>query len=75
MKVYNHRELVARSEYVAVTDKDTCIDCGTCVEKCYFDARTYDDGQMLYNSSLCLGCGLCVTACPVRATVMQPRNP
>jgi ferredoxin len=74
MKCYNRRELVARSEYVAVTDRDSCTDCGTCVERCVFDARTFDDGRMLYNPDLCLGCGLCVTVCPVHATCMEPRD-
>jgi len=75
MKIYNRQDLVVRSEYVAVTDKDLCINCGKCVERCIFDARTFDDSQMLYNSGLCLGCGLCVTVCPARATVMELRDP
>jgi len=75
MKAYNRQDLVIRSEYVAVTNRDICINCGKCVERCIFDARTFDDGTMRYTSGSCMGCGLCVTVCPVRATVMQPRDP
>jgi Pyruvate/2-oxoacid:ferredoxin oxidoreductase delta subunit len=74
MKVYNRRDLVVRSEYVAVTDIDSCTSCGKCIERCIFNARTLDDGRMHYNSGLCLGCGLCVTICPEHATAMQPRD-
>ncbi|WP_394698864.1 4Fe-4S binding protein [uncultured Methanoregula sp.] len=75
MKGYNRRDLVVRSEYIAVTDKNSCINCGKCIERCIFDARTFDDGYMLYNSRLCLGCGLCVSVCPEHATIMQQRLP
>jgi Pyruvate/2-oxoacid:ferredoxin oxidoreductase delta subunit len=75
MKVYHRRDLVVHSEYIAVTDKDSCTSCGKCIGRCIFDARTLIDGRMHYNSGLCLGCGLCVTVCPEHATAMQPRDP
>jgi ferredoxin len=75
MKVYNRRDLVVRSEYIAVTGNDSCNNCGKCIERCIFDARTFDDDRMRYNPGLCLGCGLCITVCPEHATVMEPRNP
>ncbi|MBF0557726.1 MAG: 4Fe-4S binding protein [Nitrospirae bacterium] len=74
MKSFNRKDLMVRSEYVAVTDIDKCIDCGDCVKRCVFDARTFTDEQMHYNADQCLGCGLCVSVCPAQATVMQPRQ-
>ena len=74
LKDYNRRDLVVRSEYIAVTDVDSCTNCGKCVERCIFDARTCEDGRMIHDPGLCLGCGLCVTVCPVSATTMQPRD-
>jgi len=74
MKVYDRRDLVVRSEYVAMTDAESCTDCGKCVERCIFDARTFNDGRMEFNPGSCLGCGLCVTVCPVSAIEMTRRE-
>ena len=70
---YGRDELVARSEYVAVTDGDACVHCGDCVDRCPFGARSMADGEMEYNADACLGCGLCVTICPAGATTMKTR--
>ncbi len=74
MRVHNRRDLMVRSEYVAVTDMDTCIHCGTCAERCIFDARIFKDERMQYNADSCLGCGLCVTSCPSQSIVMKQRE-
>jgi Pyruvate/2-oxoacid:ferredoxin oxidoreductase delta subunit len=74
MKLFDRKDLVVRSEYVAVTDAEICIDCGQCIERCMFGARISRDGTMEYHAEECLGCGLCVTVCPVQATSMQTRH-
>ena len=71
IRLYNRSELMVRSEYVAVTDMEVCIHCGKCIDRCIFDARTWEEGHMMYNADACYGCGLCVTTCPVDATFMQ----
>ena len=75
IKLFERKDLIVRSEYVAVTDFEACIHCGECVERCIFGARVYQDEQMEYNPEACLGCGLCVTTCPVEATSMVMREP
>lgn len=72
MKLFDRKELLVRSEYVAFTDPQICINCGACVERCVFDARVFLDKRLTYHSSACMGCGLCVTVCPVEATCMRP---
>ncbi|MGO9120002.1 MAG: ATP-binding protein [Desulfomonilaceae bacterium] len=74
VKLFDRKELLVKSEYVAVTDPQICIHCGECVGRCEFDARVFRDEQMEYHADACLGCGLCVTVCPVEATCMQPRK-
>jgi Pyruvate/2-oxoacid:ferredoxin oxidoreductase delta subunit len=74
VKLYGRKDLLVRSEYVAVTDIASCIHCGECVERCAFDARSLSDGEMVYDAAACLGCGLCVTVYPAGATIMLPRE-
>jgi ferredoxin len=74
VRLFDRKDLLVRSEYVAATDAEICINCGECIERCMFGARIFRDGNMEYHPGACLGCGLCVTVCPVEATSMQPRN-
>jgi NAD-dependent dihydropyrimidine dehydrogenase PreA subunit len=74
MKSYGRKDLILHSEYIAVTDMDVCTHCGSCVERCVFDARAMSGDHMVYNADACVGCGLCVTICPVEATLMKPRG-
>ena len=75
IKEFGRRELMVRSEYVAETNADECVHCGACVDRCAFDARSFDNEVMSYNADACLGCGLCITVCPVDATSMKLREP
>ena len=66
-------DIMMRSEYVAVTDFDSCIHCGDCLERCLFDARSIQGDALAFESEKCVGCGLCVTTCPVEAISMTTR--
>ncbi len=70
-------DLVARSEYVSVTEPDGCVHCGACVDRCVFGARALEADRMIYCADRCYGCGLCVSVCPAGATRMEerPRQP
>jgi len=60
---------VVTSAYVATFDADTCVGCGTCIDRCQFAAfsRDPEDNTIAFNTDRCLGCGLCVSTCPVGA--------
>ena len=73
LKDFGRKDLVTKSDYVAVTDRQRCTDCGKCVDRCMFDARVLRNGVLEYDPGSCLGCGLCVSVCPTQATVMQRR--
>ncbi len=70
---YGRPEMVARADYVAVTDPDLCRQCGTCAERCAFGARVWEDGTMHYRPEACFGCGVCVAACPSQAIRLRRR--
>jgi len=70
---YGRRDLIERSDFIAVTDPDRCTQCGACIDSCVFGAREMHGETPEYHSEACMGCGLCVSACPESAIVMRDR--
>jgi ferredoxin len=64
---------VIESKYIATNNPETCLDCGTCVERCQFKARHMKNEKMSFNSSRCFGCGLCVSTCPTQSISLIER--
>ena len=75
LQEYGRRDLVARSDYIAVTDRERCTDCGLCIERCMFGARSMQNGVAEFDARACLGCGLCVSVCPESAIELRVRQP
>lgn len=67
-------EAVVASKYVAVNNLETCINCGTCVERCQFKTRHLENGKLVYNMVRCFGCGVCVSTCPTKSISLIVRN-
>jgi Pyruvate/2-oxoacid:ferredoxin oxidoreductase delta subunit len=63
-----------KGDLVERTDSDRCMDCGTCVEVCYFKARSMDDGKLTVEADSCYGCGLCTDVCPQECIQMVSRE-
>lgn len=62
-----------RSHHVARRDEERCIQCGTCAERCHFEAFYIDAfGLVDFNEENCVGCGICATACTEEAITMVP---
>ena len=60
--------MINTTNYLAEIDKDKCIGCGTCMEKCPVDAIEGDDNNKAEcNQELCIGCGVCAHFCPENA--------
>ena len=74
LKKLGRSDLVARSDYEAVTDPELCTACGLCVERCPFEVRALRDGVLVCEPEACYGCGICVTTCPEQAISMQRRD-
>lgn len=56
----DHFEGQLQSGYIATTDAESCIGCGTCVESCFFEARQLEGGVLFLTDELCFGCGCCI---------------
>jgi ferredoxin len=64
--------LINSTYYLSVIDKETCIGCGTCVERCPTDAiRLDDDEKAERDENSCFGCGVCARFCPEEAISLQ----
>jgi len=61
-----------KGAYIEKTN-DECTHCGSCVDVCYFDARTLKDDTLAINRDNCYGCGLCVEVCPADCIHMVKR--
>ena len=65
---------VLTSKLIAEDDGSKCIDCGECVKRCVFGARSMVDGEKTYDETRCFGCGLCVYRCPSSAIKLVDRK-
>ncbi|MCB9480755.1 MAG: ATP-binding protein [Desulfobacteraceae bacterium] len=55
----------------ALINKDKCIECGLCIERCEFDAISDD---FVVNEIDCEGCGVCHEFCPEKAIDLIPEE-
>lgn len=70
-------ELLWAGPEVATCDLTLCVGvdkCGTCIDRCIFDAIPVVDGKASIDYEKCMGCGLCVSTCPGKARKMVKRK-
>lgn len=65
---------VVASEFIASNNDETCDNCGTCVQRCQFQARQLTNDKLAFNPTKCFGCGLCVTTCPTKSITLVKRT-
>jgi NAD-dependent dihydropyrimidine dehydrogenase PreA subunit len=65
------------SRYRPEVDIDVCSGCGTCEERCWFDAISVSENQVAaVIEDKCLGCGQCAIGCPEEAiSMIEAREP
>lgn len=68
----SYEEILELPEYStyprkASVDMEECIDCGKCIETCWFNAMQRINGVYEVNSTKCEGCGNCEIVCPAEA--------
>jgi Pyruvate/2-oxoacid:ferredoxin oxidoreductase delta subunit len=60
--------MINSTNFLAKIDKNKCVGCGTCLEKCPVEAIQGDDNNKAEcESELCIGCGICAHFCPENA--------
>jgi ferredoxin len=72
---YGITNVYRRAEYLAEVDYDECIGCGQCIDRCQFEAISYDqDGRAQIDPKICFGCGQCRSVCEQNAIKLVDRN-
>jgi Pyruvate/2-oxoacid:ferredoxin oxidoreductase delta subunit len=65
---FNAPGMLAKSNYWASIDADTCASCGTCAdERCPMAAISETDDAYAVDRDRCIGCGVCVPTCPTES--------
>jgi len=65
---------MGKSGFIARLETEKCNLCGLCVDKCIFDAITYENENIIINEDKCFGCGLCSYNCPESAIQLILNN-
>ncbi|MFB0565620.1 MAG: ATP-binding protein [Candidatus Aminicenantaceae bacterium] len=58
---------IGKSGFVASKDSKKCDQCGICIEKCIFEAISYENEHIKIDQGKCFGCGLCAFNCSQQA--------
>ncbi len=66
----NNPKAIAKANYIAVINEADCTACGTCLERCKFNAITVEEFAQV-DENRCMGCGLCAVTCPNDAITMK----
>jgi ferredoxin len=61
---------------IAVADREACVGCAECVERCPFNAIAIGPGhkRAVIDEDKCYGCGVCRSACEYEALTLVPRE-
>ncbi len=70
---YHLSAALAKSNYYARVNEETCTACESCVDRCQVKAIQVHDGHALIDKDRCIGCGLCVSSCPTESLSMDHR--
>jgi ferredoxin len=65
----NNPRAVSKANYISKIDEESCVACGTCLERCKFSAITINNIAEI-DPIRCMGCGLCAVKCPNDAITM-----
>ena len=61
----------AQSDYILTLDKEKCIQCGACIERCPMEAIIFGDDGYPQMGPECAICGQCAYVCPAQARVLE----
>jgi len=72
---YDNPGVIAKSNYYALVDPESCTGCEACVDRCQVNAVEMADDLAKISVEKCIGCGLCVSTCPGESISMYHKQP
>ncbi len=70
---YDQPNAFVKSDFLLQIEEESCTGCGTCLDRCQFDALEIIDGVCTVNKR-CVGCGVCAMVCPEEAMSLVPKK-
>ncbi|NOY69940.1 MAG: 4Fe-4S dicluster domain-containing protein [Deltaproteobacteria bacterium] len=74
LKKQENPAAAVKSNYFAVVDRQQCVGCETCVDRCQMEAIDVSDEKAVITLKKCIGCGLCVSTCPTGALSLVKKD-
>jgi len=75
VKEFKAPYMLAKSNFVATIDEDSCGSCGICKdERCPMDAILEKNDVYSIIAERCIGCGVCVVTCPTESITLVSRK-
>jgi len=72
---FGYPNALVTSNYIAKSDSDACIECGTCALSCPINAiEMPSEGAPQINEDICIGCGVCGLNCDTGAMRLVKRE-
>lgn len=56
-----------KTDFVMKVDSEFCTGCGTCLDRCQFNALSIPEDVCVVDPERCIGCGVCAIVCPETA--------
>ncbi|MFX1284105.1 MAG: ATP-binding protein [Promethearchaeota archaeon] len=71
----NRPRAFIKSNFIMNVDEELCTGCGTCVDRCQFNALNVPEEICEVDLQRCVGCGVCAISCPEEALNLVRRDP
>ncbi len=67
--------LKSLTSYISKIEEESCVGCGTCVERCPVEAIEVIEQIASINENRCIGCGICAHFCPQESIKLERTGP